>query len=152
MNNGNGFTRHPHGHRRRRPRRREMTPENGFSSRPGLYRSRSGIILGVCQGVADYLDISVFWLRVVAVALLLFTGIWPLAGVYLVAAVLMKPEPIVPFQGVEDQEFYNSYTTSRPMALQRLKRTFDQLDRRLGRLEDMVTSKERDWERRFNQS
>ncbi|MBI4772615.1 MAG: envelope stress response membrane protein PspC [Deltaproteobacteria bacterium] len=118
-------------------------------SRTGLYRSRRGVILGVCRGVADYFDISVFWTRVVFVAVLLFTGIWPIAGLYLVAAALMKPEPVVPFRTEVDREFYNSYTASRELGLHRLKGAFDRLDRRLRRMEDLVTAREFDWDRRF---
>ena len=29
----------------------------------GLYRSRNGVILGVCRGIADYFDLSAFWIR-----------------------------------------------------------------------------------------
>jgi len=119
-------------------------------TRPALYRSRNGMILGVCRGIAEYLDFSVFWTRVIAVVGMIFTGLWPLVGVYFLAAVLMKPEPVVPLTTDEDSEFYNSYTSSRTMALQRLKRTYDGLDRRLQRMENVVTSKEYDWDRRLN--
>lgn len=61
--------------------------------RHGLHRSRNGILFGVCQGVADGLDFSVFWTRVIAVACLFFGGFWPVVGLYIVAALLMKPEP-----------------------------------------------------------
>ena len=118
-------------------------------SRTGLYRSRRGVILGVCRGVAEYFDVSVFWTRVVFVAVLLFTGVWPIVGLYLLAAVLIKPEPVVPFRTEVDKEFYNSYTASREMGIHRLKRTFDRLDRRLRRMEDHVTAREFDWDRRF---
>ena len=117
----------------------------------GLYRSRQGAILGVCKGLAHSFDIPVFWVRLIAVAILLFSGFWPAIGLYILAALIMKPEPVLPFQGAEDMEFYNSYTSSRSMALGRLKRTYDSLDRRLRRMEDTVTAKEYDWERRFNQ-
>ncbi|HHP7233096.1 MAG TPA: PspC domain-containing protein, partial [Desulfobacterales bacterium] len=33
----------------------------------GLYRSRNGVILGVCRGIADHFDFSVFWIRLFAV-------------------------------------------------------------------------------------
>ena len=117
----------------------------------GLYRSRQGIIFGVCQGVADYLDVSIFWTRVIAVLLLFFTGIWLILGLYILAALLMKPAPVVPFQSAEDAEFYNSYTSSRSMALHRLKRTFDNLDRRIQRIESIVTARDYDWERRLRE-
>jgi phage shock protein C len=121
-----------------------------FSRDRGLYRSRHGAILGVCRGIAEYLDISVFWTRAVAVALLLFTGFWPVLGLYLLAALLMKPEPILAFTSEDSREFYDSYVNSRGLALSRLRRTFDSLNRRLQRVEDTVTGREFDWERRFN--
>ncbi|MBP1742726.1 MAG: pspC [Deltaproteobacteria bacterium] len=33
----------------------------------GLYRSRKGAILGVCRGIAEYFDFSVFWTRAIAI-------------------------------------------------------------------------------------
>lgn len=117
--------------------------------RTGLYRSRTGLIIGVCKGVAQYFDFSVFWMRAIAVALLVFSGIWPMLIVYIVAALLMKPEPVLPLETEEEQDFYNAYTTSRSMALRRLKRIFDHLDRRIQRMESTVTTREYDWERRF---
>ena len=116
----------------------------------GLYRSRDGIIFGVCQGVADYLDVSVFWTRVTAVVLLFFSMGWAIA-LYVLAAFLMKPQPIVPFREELDREFYDSYVNSRSMALHRLKHTFDNIDRRIRRIEDIVTARDYDWDRRLNE-
>ena len=64
-----------------------------YGTRSGLYRSRDGVLFGVCKGLARYFDLSVFWTRVVAVIVLICTGLWPVVGLYLVAALLMKPEP-----------------------------------------------------------
>ena len=61
-------------------------------SRRGLYRSRDGIILGVCRGVADYFDFSAFWIRIILIAAFILTGFWPVIGIYLLAALLMKSE------------------------------------------------------------
>jgi phage shock protein C len=119
--------------------------------RRGLYRSRRGIVLGVCKGIAEYLDVSVFWTRAIVVVATIFTGLWPIPVLYVVAAFLMKPEPVLPLETESDREFYNSYTSSRTMALHRLKRTFDSLDRRLRRMESIVTAREYDWERRLNE-
>ncbi|HQE75776.1 MAG TPA: PspC domain-containing protein, partial [Candidatus Hydrogenedentes bacterium] len=33
--------------------------------RPGLYRSRHGFLFGVCRGLAEYFDLSLFWLRAI---------------------------------------------------------------------------------------
>ena len=115
-----------------------------------LYRSRNGMIFGVCRGIADYLNFSVFWTRVIAVGFLFFGWFLPATGAYFLAAILMKPEPVRPLDTVEDSEFYNSYAASRTMGLQRIKRAFDRLDRRIQRMENVVTSREYDWERRLN--
>ena len=90
-------------------------------------------------------------MRVIACVLLVFSGIWPIAVLYFLAALLMKPEPVLPLQTEEEQEFYDSYASSRRMALHRLKRTYDNLDRRIQRIESIVTSREYDWERRLNE-
>ena len=119
--------------------------------RTGLYRSRSGKILGVCRGLAEYFDFPVFWIRIIALVLLVSSGIWPMVVLYFVAALLMKPEPVLPLETEGEQEFYNSYASSRRMALHRLKRTYDNLDRRIQRIENIVTAREYEWERRLNE-
>ncbi len=73
-------------------RERIMSRFNSMS-RPGLYRSRNGVIMGVCRGLADYFDFSVFWIRAIAVILFIFTGFWPVVAIYFLAALLMKSEP-----------------------------------------------------------
>ena len=118
--------------------------------RSGPYRSRNGIILGVCKGLSDYLDFPVFWLRVLTIFFLSGSAGSAIV-IYFVAAILMKPEPIIPLETDEDTEFYNSYSTSRSMALSRLKRTFDRLDRRIQRMEQIVTKRDYDWDRRLNE-
>ena len=114
-----------------------------------LYRSRNGVILGVCRGVANYFNLRVFWVRVVLLALLLASGIWPMVFIYLAASLLMKPEPVRPLETEEEREFYDTYTYSRARAVGRLKRRFQNLERRIRRMEDTVTAREFDWERKF---
>jgi len=116
----------------------------------GLYRSRNGIILGVCKGIADYFDFSVFWARVITLALLFFTGFWPFMILYFVAALLMKPEPVIPIETDEEQEFYDSYVHSHRGATDRLKRRYENLERRIRRMEDHVTGREFEWENKLN--
>lgn len=113
--------------------------------RKGIYRSRRGLILGVCRGVAEYFGLSVFWVRVAAVLLLFLTGLWPLAGIYFLAALIMKPEPTLPFLNEEDRDFYDDYLHSPRGALSRVKRRYEDLERRIERMEDRVTSKEFEW-------
>jgi phage shock protein C len=75
---------------------------------------------------------------------------WPVAACYIAAAFIMKPEPMLPIGNEDEREFYHSYTSSRTMALHRLKKTYDALDRRIQRIEGIVTSPGYDWDRRFN--
>lgn len=116
----------------------------------GIYRSRDGLILGICKGLADYYDLSVFWIRVVMVGVLLVSGFWPILGIYLIAALFMKPEPVQPLENDDEREFYDSYVHSPSNAAQRLKKKFQDLDRRIRRMEDTVTDREYEWERKFN--
>ncbi|MDX9976158.1 MAG: envelope stress response membrane protein PspC [FCB group bacterium] len=121
------------------------------TERKGLYRSRDGAIFGVCKGVANYMDVSVFWMRALLVFIFFLSGIWPVVVIYILAALLMKPEPVLPLRTDEDYEFYNSYVTSRTAALHRLKRTYDNIERRIRRMEDIVTNREYDWDRRLGE-
>ena len=114
-----------------------------------IYRSRSGILMGVCRGLADHSGVSVFWVRLGAIALLMVSGVWPALLGYVIAGLLLKPEPVLPLSSDSEAEFYNSYADSRPLAIRRLKRTYDDLARRIRRVEDIVTSRDFDWEQRL---
>ncbi|WOO42877.1 PspC domain-containing protein [Rubellicoccus peritrichatus] len=114
-----------------------------------LYRSRRGWFLGVCRGISEWRGISPGWLRLAFIVFFLISGWLPALLVYVVAALIMKPEPIIPITNDEEREFYASYTASRHQALLRMKRLFDELDRRTRRIETVVTSREYDWNRRM---
>lgn len=115
-----------------------------------LYRSRKGAVCGVCRGLADYSDIGVGWVRFFTLILLFFTGIWPIVILYFIACLLMKPEPVIPLENEFQRDFYDNYVNSRSRTLRELKRRFSNLDRRMCRMEDRVTSKDFEWERRLN--
>jgi phage shock protein C len=83
--------------------------------------------------------------------MMFFTGIFPVIITYFVAAILMKPEPVIPFETESDREFYDSYVSSRSMAIHRLKRTYESLDRRIRRIESIVTSRDFSWDQRLNE-
>ncbi len=126
-----------------------MTTFSNTTSSRTLYRSRKGWIFGVCQGLATYAEISVVWIRVAAFAGLMLTGFWPLFVIYIVAAIFLKPAPIMEFRDEEDFSFYHNYMSDRRMALSRLKQRCQTLDKRARRMENIVTNREYDWDRRF---
>lgn len=142
----------PYGHRRNPQFEKCKRHYNGLKDRferlassRGIYRSRKGIFMGVCRGLAEYFNFSVFWLRIITLLLFLFTGFWPVGVMYIVAGLLLKMEPVSPLRDENDQEFYESYTHSRQSAIQRIKKKFENIDRRIQRMEDTVTSREFDW-------
>ena len=119
-------------------------------TRSGIYRSRKGVIFGVCRGLAEHFDFSIVWARVIAVIFLLVTGFWPAIGLYLIATLLMKPAPVIPIKTEAEQEFYDSYANSRHLAARRIKRRYENLERRIRRMEHIVTAREFDWEDKLN--
>ena len=118
--------------------------------RRGLYRSRNGVILGVCRGVSDYFDFSVFWIRAIAVLLFIFTGFWPIVGIYILAALLMKTNPAEPAATAGNRNCGVRNRCSRNEAAERLKRKWRYLEKRIRRMEDKVTSREYDWNSRYH--
>jgi phage shock protein C len=125
-----------------------MHYEKQFTSK-GLYRCRNGVFLGVCRGIAEYFDFPIFWVRLITIFMFFVSGLWPVLAIYLFAAFLMKPEPVIPLGTDEEREFYDSYTHSRGRAAQRIKQRYDRLERRLRRLEDNVTTRSFDWDERL---
>jgi len=100
--------------------------------------------------LAEHFDFSVFWARAIAVVFLFVSGFWPAIGLYLIAALLMKPAPVVTIENEAEQEFYNSYANSRHLAARRLKRRYESLERRIRRMEHMVTTREFDWDHKMS--
>jgi len=118
-------------------------------SRRGLYRSRDGIILGVCRGVADYFDFSAFWIRAIVIVVFIFSGFWPIIGIYILAALLMKPAPGVSGRKGSKRNLHCRYDRARRETAERFKRKWGHLEKRIRRMEDKVTSREFDWDNRF---
>jgi phage shock protein C len=118
--------------------------------RRGLYRSRNGVILGVCRGVADYFDFSVFWIRATVVILFICTGFWPIVGVYILAALLMKSDPVRSSASLSQSKTGGRHRCTGNDGAERLKRKWKHLEKRIRNMEDKVTSREFDWNSRFH--
>ena len=119
-------------------------------SKRGLYRSRKGAILGVCRGIADYFDFSVFWVRTITVILLIFTKFWVIIGLYILAALVMKSEPAIHIRTGPQSKFASRFTYAKQDTADRLKRKWQHLEKRIRRMEDKVTSREFDWNQRMH--
>jgi len=118
-------------------------------TRNALYRSRSGLLLGVCRGVAQHLGVSVTGMRILLVVLMFFTGFWPMVGLYVLAALILRKEPTRPFATRDEEAFYQTYAHRHQEAVERLKSTYERLNRRLAHLEHAVTDREFQWRERL---
>lgn len=114
-----------------------------------LYRSRNGVVFGVCRGVADYFDFSVFWIRAIVIGVFICTGFWPIIGIYILAALLLKVEPAIENGGNPRDTDDRDFPASRHAPAERLKRKWRDLEKRIRRMEDNITSREYDWNNRF---
>jgi phage shock protein C len=116
-----------------------------FFNSLSLYRSRRGLLFGVCRGVAERFDLSVFWTRTITFIAFVLTGFWPVGVVYLLAALLLKREP-------------GPWTTSRREgvmegcreAVRSCRKAADSLEARLQRMERATTPHADDWDARLN--
>lgn len=117
-----------------------------------IYRSGDRLIFGVCQGFAEHFDLSVVWIRLGMIAAFVLTGFFPVVILYFVAALIMKPRPVQE-QGPEEyfeEDFYDTSADPRTLSLRRLKSRYDAIEARIRRMENYVTNKSYDWERRFH--
>lgn len=126
-----------------------MTPRSPWHRRR-LYRSRHGVLTGVCRGLAESFGLSVFWLRAAVLLLMLVTGVWPVLVLYVIASLAMKPAPVRPLASNEEEELYDTYVASRRRAVAGLARRFARLEKRIRRMEDAVTSREFAWDRELH--
>ncbi len=109
-----------------------------------LYRSRRGLLFGVCRGVAERLDLSVFWTRILVLIAFVATGFWPVGAAYLLAALLLKREP-----GAWEPDYRKYAVEAQYGAARACRRAADSLDARLRRVEAAAARDVEDWDERL---
>ncbi|MDA3851888.1 MAG: PspC domain-containing protein [Spirochaetaceae bacterium] len=77
-----------------------------FSKENKLYRSRNGKILGVCKGIAQWLGWPVAAVRLILIVTSLVTAVIPTILIYLLASIILSPEPHG--EAWEDENFYRN--------------------------------------------
>jgi len=70
------------------------------------YRSRDGKFLGVCKGLAEWLGWPVAAVRLLLVVIALATAVIPTLVIYILAAVLLSPEP--ESEAWDDEDYYRN--------------------------------------------
>ena len=117
-----------------------MRRSDTTSSERRLFRSRRGMALGVCRGLAVYLGLPVLVVRAFTVVLCVATGWVGVLG-YLAGALLMRLEPV------------DGETSGRlHRVVGKLSRRARDLDARIAHVESHVTSREYDFDRRLRRS
>jgi len=121
----------------------------GFLSEMQRYPA-NGWIAGVCRGVADYFDWKVQWVRVIVVAIVILTALFPVLLVYAVLWYVMEvgdmsqadrpkwsdmPLAAARAAGTASNESAN-------VSMRDIKERFTRLDERLRRVEDAALSKD----------
>ena len=124
---------------------------NDYNPFHTLYRSRDGLFLGVCKGLAQSRNIPTWVVRAFFIVAALLSSLWPVVLVYILLGLLMRPEPLLPPQSQDEQDFYDTAAQSRSRAIHRLKKAYDAVERRTRNLEHVLISKEADWERRLRE-
>jgi phage shock protein C len=85
-----------------------------------------------------------------AIFLFMLTGFWPIVGIYILAALVMKLDPAGQFGPGSRPRTGLRYRSTANDAAKRLKRKWQHLEKRIRTMEDKVTSREFDWKRRFD--
>ncbi|MBI9106335.1 MAG: PspC domain-containing protein [Spirochaetales bacterium] len=114
-----------------------------------LYRSRNGMLLGICQGIADWRDLPVFVVRLIFVIICLATAVAPCVIIYLLMGLII---PIEPRSGYKrDENYYENFKRNGKATMDDIKSEFDNLKSRVNKMEDEATKdKESDWDQRFH--
>ncbi|MDR3135440.1 MAG: PspC domain-containing protein [Deltaproteobacteria bacterium] len=107
----------------------------------GPFRSKNGLIFGVIRGLADYYGISPYMLRLAALGVSIFLAFWPVLLLYIAAAIIMPAEPTVRPVTERDRERVILGRVDPATLVDSLVSRADNLERKIRRLEDHVTSK-----------
>lgn len=107
-----------------------------------LYRDpERGRVAGVCAGLADYLGIEPFVLRVGTVLGLIFLSFFTILG-YVILAFMLPRRPPRTYASQEEETFIRSARGRPGVTLETVRNRFSDLDQRLGRIEAHVTTRE----------
>lgn len=123
-------------------------PRGGFPHDRVYRDTERGWIAGVCAGIADYLGVEPLPVRLAAALCLVFFFV-PVLVAYAVFALVLKPKPAALFASADEEAFWRTVRTGPGEVLHGLRGRFRTLDRRVGRMETLVTSDEFDLRRGF---
>jgi phage shock protein C len=106
-----------------------------------FYRSNDAVIFGVCAGIAEHFDLPVLGVRIAWVLLALIPGIGtvPMVLSYIVLGFVLKRRPVEPVVMSSTDPFQGPSRGTHSQLIERIQERFDALDKRLQRMESIVT-------------
>lgn len=130
-------------------------------SKGRLYRSPNGKFMGVCAGLANWLRMDVGLIRLGFIIATFITGgvvifVYIALGVFLPIDDCTESESI--FDKVKDDFSSGRKSSSRRssfrggVTVEDVRDEFNNLKSRVGKMEDTVFNKEKDWDNRFKNS
>ncbi|MDR2366694.1 MAG: PspC domain-containing protein [Deltaproteobacteria bacterium] len=107
----------------------------------GPFRSKNGLFLGVIRGLAEHYKLSPFVLRLIVIGLSVFLAFWPVVLIYFAAYFIMPTEPVAMPVTERDRERVLLGRVDPTTMVDSLMNRADNLERKVRRLEDHVTSR-----------
>lgn len=106
-----------------------------------LYKDpHRGKIMGVCAGIAEYLDIKTGFVRIIAVLGIFAFGPLVVIG-YLIMGFALDAKPADLYEDEREEEFWKQTRRSPDYTTAEMRRRFRDIERRASDLEAYMTSK-----------
>ncbi len=113
-----------------------------YKNRPTkLYKNpREGQFMGVCAGIADYLDIKVHIVRVLMVLSFFFIGPF-IIPIYFITGMMLDSRPSDLYEDEQEEEFWKQTRKAPDYTAAELRARFRDIERRTNDMEAYMTSK-----------
>ena len=127
-------------------------------------RSPQGKVFGVAAGLAEWRDLPVRTVQLIVFLTILFTGFFPGAAIYLLVALCLPsqtPEDIIDEKSSYSSRSYRNHYSSTnnyqdaqfeesSKSTDDLKEEYENLKKKVEKMEGQMFDKEKDWDQRFN--
>jgi len=111
--------------------------------------NRQARIFGVCSGIAQWADLDIKTFQTFAFLIVLFTGFFPGAVIYVILAL------IIPSENEDSNPYYKKYEREEDpyydKTTDELRKEYEELKKKVETMEDEMFDKEKDWDQRFHE-
>lgn len=126
-------------------------------NRGKLYRSPNGKFMGVCSGLADWLNMDIGLVRLGFIIAFFISGgivffVYLGLGIFLPVSTFDESDSIYENFRNDFKDGSRKENRSSRVTVADVKKEFDNLKSRVSKMEDSVFNKERDWDERFKRS